>query len=294
MFCQTGRIVDSFIPVNKSIGLGRGSPLVRFGAMEEVERAIANVNGRSWGGGGGRRKIQVNLARHVSTKVNAPFSAAQTTKVMSAIIPERGAGMGTSSSQGQRSFVEAVSSNLHEEAWPLKRVRMAPWALEEGKKKLHRGLVGFLRSSTEGLHAADNCWVEFVGSCRVKVLLGGSVKLPTRLTLCFGDLFTSVLVEEEFVQVDLGDSNLADDGSFEEDDDDVMLTGKNSKFDIPSSADEFDLMFQVDDALSDRDDFKWDLQIIPSSIQSPIISSRFVTPSTSSAHIVRQSRSVTR
>lgn len=79
---------------------------------------------------------------------------------------------------------------------------------------------------------------------RVKVLLGGSVKLPTRLTLCFGDLFTSVLVEEEFVQVDLGDSNLADDGSFEEDDDDVMLTGKNSKFDIPSSADEFDLMFQ--------------------------------------------------
>ena len=168
MFCQTGRIVDSFIPVNKSIGLGRGSPLVRFGAMEEVERAIANVNGRSWGGG--RRKIQVNLSRHVSTKVNAPFSAAQTTKVMSAIIPERGPGMGASSSQGQRSFVEAVSSNLHEEAWPLKRVRMAPWALEEGKKKLHRGLVGFLRSSTEGLHAADNCWVECVGSCRYDLL----------------------------------------------------------------------------------------------------------------------------
>lgn len=71
------------------------------------------------------------------------------------------------------------------------------------------------------------------------------MQLRTRPTLCFGDLFTSILVEEEYVQIDLGDSKLADDESFEEDDDDnVMLIRQNSKFHSPSLANEFELMFQ--------------------------------------------------
>lgn len=71
------------------------------------------------------------------------------------------------------------------------------------------------------------------------------MQLPTRITICFGDPFTSILVEEESVQVDLGDSKLVDDRSFEEDDDDdVMLTEQNSNFHFPFSAYEFKLMFQ--------------------------------------------------
>lgn len=86
MFCQTGHIVDSFISVNKSTGLGRGFAFVKFGFMEEAKMAIANVNGRSWVGWGSR-KIQVNPARHISTKVNALFSSSQTAKAISLFCP---------------------------------------------------------------------------------------------------------------------------------------------------------------------------------------------------------------
>lgn len=50
MFCRVGRIVDSFIPVEKSSGNKRGFAFKHFGTKEGANRAVAEGNGRSWGG----------------------------------------------------------------------------------------------------------------------------------------------------------------------------------------------------------------------------------------------------
>ena len=58
MFYGAGKIVDSFIPNDRSTSRGRGFALVRFGWMREAELAIEMARGRSWGG----RKVNVHIS----------------------------------------------------------------------------------------------------------------------------------------------------------------------------------------------------------------------------------------
>lgn len=50
MFYTAGKIVDSFIPKDRSTSRGRGFAFVRFGSMREVELAIEMARGRLWEG----------------------------------------------------------------------------------------------------------------------------------------------------------------------------------------------------------------------------------------------------
>lgn len=50
MFFRSGRIVDSFLPVDRVSGLKRGFAFVRFRSTEEADRAVVEGYGRSWGG----------------------------------------------------------------------------------------------------------------------------------------------------------------------------------------------------------------------------------------------------
>ena len=60
MFCRGGKILDSFIPIDKNSGKKRGFAFVRFGSIQEAEKAVELARGRSWGG----RKIQVQLSKY--------------------------------------------------------------------------------------------------------------------------------------------------------------------------------------------------------------------------------------
>lgn len=55
MFWRPGKILDSFIPIDKLSGKKRGFPFVRFGSLKEAKKAVELAHGRSWR----RRKIQV-------------------------------------------------------------------------------------------------------------------------------------------------------------------------------------------------------------------------------------------
>ncbi|KAJ8615874.1 hypothetical protein MRB53_035246 [Persea americana] len=164
---------------------------------------------------------------------------------------------------------------------------------------------------------------------RVKVMLGGDVQLPTKLSLWFEDLMTSVAVEEDDVSVVFegvpgrGSYNMrgmlfASSGSVdEEDNDDVRLTDELSNLKSPSSVDEFNSFSKVGSIVnsspralfclerSTPDDFS----SYPSSpvvalgdrgaenrgeLQivpaiAPINSAGFNTPTTSSGHVARNS-----
>ena len=87
-------------------------------------------------------------------------------------------------------------------------------------------------------------------------MLGGDVQLPTKLSLWFEDLMTSVAAEEDDVSVffegvpgprsyNMRESLIANSGSVdEENDDDVRPINEFSNFKSPSSEDEFNFIFQ--------------------------------------------------
>lgn len=52
MFCRAGKIVDSFIPVDRASRKKRGFGFVRFKFEAEAMRAIDLATGRSFAGGG--------------------------------------------------------------------------------------------------------------------------------------------------------------------------------------------------------------------------------------------------
>eukprot|EP00268_Persea_americana_P068611 TRINITY_DN9583_c0_g1_i1.p3 TRINITY_DN9583_c0_g1~~TRINITY_DN9583_c0_g1_i1.p3 ORF type:complete len:101 (-),score=27.09 TRINITY_DN9583_c0_g1_i1:3660-3962(-) len=60
MFWRAGKILDSFIPIDKIRGKKRGFAFVRFGSLKEGENAVELVHGRSWRG----KKIQVQMAKY--------------------------------------------------------------------------------------------------------------------------------------------------------------------------------------------------------------------------------------
>lgn len=59
MFCRAGRIVDSFIPLDRNFGQLRGFAFVLFATKIEANRAIEMATSRSWGG----RRIVVSLSK---------------------------------------------------------------------------------------------------------------------------------------------------------------------------------------------------------------------------------------
>lgn len=59
MFWRAGKIMNTFIPVDRKTGRKRGIAFVRFKSRQEALRAISMAHGRSWGG----RKISVTFAR---------------------------------------------------------------------------------------------------------------------------------------------------------------------------------------------------------------------------------------
>lgn len=65
MFYRAGRIVDVFLPRDKSNERVRGFAFVMFVTGKETDRAIDMASGRSWGG----RRILVNLARFLSSSL---------------------------------------------------------------------------------------------------------------------------------------------------------------------------------------------------------------------------------
>ncbi|KAJ8616575.1 hypothetical protein MRB53_035947 [Persea americana] len=144
IYQRSGRIVDSFIPTKKSTGLGCGFAFVRFKTLEEVNRAVTDNNGKSWG----KRLIEV----------------------------DRGGGRLPTLCQKSFAAVVASPSALHEEAWAMKDsfssgVRVAPWASREGKKDLQRALVGFLTSNRNGLQRVDNWLAKTCGLLPVQLAL---------------------------------------------------------------------------------------------------------------------------
>ena len=64
MFCRGGKILDSFIPIDKNSGKKRGFAFVRFGSIQEAEKAVELARGRSWGG----RKFHTNLVQFQEKK----------------------------------------------------------------------------------------------------------------------------------------------------------------------------------------------------------------------------------
>lgn len=63
MFWRVGKILDTFIPVDRKIGKKRGIAFVRFKTKQEAFRAISLGQGQSWGG----RKISMPLARPLAS-----------------------------------------------------------------------------------------------------------------------------------------------------------------------------------------------------------------------------------
>lgn len=59
MFCRAGKILDSFLSIDKHSGKKRGFAFIGFGSIQEAKRAVEIARGRSWGG----RKIQAQLSK---------------------------------------------------------------------------------------------------------------------------------------------------------------------------------------------------------------------------------------
>lgn len=70
MFCRSGRIVDSFLSMDKVLGQKRGFAFVRFGTKEEANGDVAEGNGRSWRD----KRIQVNLSKPELVATGKPTS----------------------------------------------------------------------------------------------------------------------------------------------------------------------------------------------------------------------------
>lgn len=120
-------MVDSFIPINKSPRRKRGFAFVRFGTRIEAERALASVNGRSWG----NKKIQVMYA---DSGMESPTLPADPGLV-------RGKSLGIDSSwkslhpKGSYAVVVAKSSGISGKVWSLHDgdtlgMRVATWVME--------------------------------------------------------------------------------------------------------------------------------------------------------------------
>lgn len=69
MFCHAGRIVDSFIPLDRNFGQLRGFAFVLFATKIEADRAIEMATSRSWGG---RRIVCPYLKIKARRKVSWP------------------------------------------------------------------------------------------------------------------------------------------------------------------------------------------------------------------------------
>lgn len=100
---------------------------MRFGTRIEAERALASVNGRSWG----NKKIQLKYADSGRELPTLPADPGLV----------RGKSLGIDSSRkslhpkGSYAVVVAKSSGISEEAWSLHdgdtlRMRVAPWVME--------------------------------------------------------------------------------------------------------------------------------------------------------------------
>lgn len=48
MFCRAGKILDSFIPIDKKSGIKSGFGFVRFESLQEAEMAVEQARGRSF------------------------------------------------------------------------------------------------------------------------------------------------------------------------------------------------------------------------------------------------------
>ena len=154
MFCRAGRIVDSFIPINRITSKKRGFGFIRFKSEIEALKAIDLRNGSKWGG----KKITVNLARpRTRNRVNRSTAPA----------------VSASSSNGNPWFSQSnvpPMVNLQKndrEGWIVKSnqqaaVMVAPWVVEEEKKTLALCLVGFMKSPSGGIREVEvwlaNTW----------------------------------------------------------------------------------------------------------------------------------------
>lgn len=65
MFYRAGKIVDTFIPKDRSTGKGRDFAFVRFGTRREAEIAVELAKGRSWKG----RKVNATISNPVNKDV---------------------------------------------------------------------------------------------------------------------------------------------------------------------------------------------------------------------------------
>lgn len=162
MFCRLGRIVDSFLPMDKVLGQKRGFAFVRFGTKEEANGDVVEGNGRSWR----HKRIQVNLSKPELVATGKPTSGCSSQVALSvskvtATPPSMAEEvyndhLGGIKSKGTFAMVVAGKPNRSDEVWTIKEgeisgVRAASLVAEAGKKALHCGLVGYLKSRKDGL-----------------------------------------------------------------------------------------------------------------------------------------------
>lgn len=169
---------------------------MRFGSREEVVRACEEVNGKSCGG----RKIQVNLAKteaeHSSPSLSIGSSSPSKVFETPSSSPRGVKGGVVRSFSQQVSFANIIAgshSSSPEEAWAIKGeisgVCVASWVVEEGKKDMHCSLIGFLKSSKDGLRRKDQ-WLN--QECGI---------LPVQLNLLDEWTVWMVFTSEEEVKV---------------------------------------------------------------------------------------------
>ena len=74
MFCRAGKVVNSFIPVERATGKQRGFGFVEFRSEREAKLGIEIVSGRSWVG----QRIQADFAHpHSSNRIPTTFAQKQ-------------------------------------------------------------------------------------------------------------------------------------------------------------------------------------------------------------------------
>lgn len=164
MFCKAGRIVDSFIPIDRSSGKTRGFGFVRFGMEKEELAAIDMAKGRSWGG----RRIVVSIARHGILKHSIrplgkpPDGPNKVTNPW--LNPSKAAVSNTGESRCEGWTIQVGSQAI--------QVGPSKWVVEEEKRALRCYLVGFLRHKAEGVRAVESLLAFFWGkmAARMKML----------------------------------------------------------------------------------------------------------------------------